>query len=610
MKFCVIHQQTSHNAHCPRRVVEQTTDRGIGWVNRYLDREYVRRIADTTLRTYAHNLLHFVRWWESVHHTSAIVEGDLTESTLLEYVRFQSSQQPRPSPSTINDRVAVAERAIRNEFPDAPCQIARGFHQAFLRRRPMGLGRPRVAMSRLRVKVPKRNIVPLSVDEVARFWSSFRTSRDLAIVGLMLLQGLRSAEVLALNRDDALLSEAQLRVPGKGNKFRFLPLAPETVQLLEHYLRLERPNPCSAALFVSLKGRARVALSPETTRHYRGTAHNFLSYLAADHPEVQCLEQLRREPHILGWMSRLHSQVPPLVTASYILRLIALRGICNELAWTEQLSELAHLIRREDIPRLPQRLPRPLTPEQDELLQQELRLRNDLGSNVFLLIRHTGMRIGECADLSFDCLRSTGSNQWAVHVPLGKLKTERMVPVDSFVCELVRRLQFFRSLDPLPVDGRLLARPRSKEALVRQLRDYLHQVCHALGLPTRIVPHQFRHRYASEMLRAGVGFPVLMKLLGHTSPEMTMRYLDVALTDLQREFQLARAKPRHLAPQPRTPFTPRAGLDGLIDSLLATQHMLEMFRRTLPNGTSRRRLDRLSNRLTKILSEARKLGIP
>jgi len=169
MKFCVIHQQTSHNANSPRRVVEQTTDRGIGWVNRYLDREYVRRIADTTLRTYAHNLLHFVRWWESVHHTCDIVEGDLTESTLLEYVRFQSSQQPRPSPSTINDRVAVAERAIRNEFPDAPCQIARGFHQAFLRRRPMGLGRPRVAMSRLRVKVPKRNVVPLSVDAVARF---------------------------------------------------------------------------------------------------------------------------------------------------------------------------------------------------------------------------------------------------------------------------------------------------------------------------------------------------------------------------------------------------------------------------------------------------------
>src|SRR5215472_3925550 len=256
MKFRVIYQH-SHDARSPIHVIEQAAGSEVGWINRYLDREYVRRLADTTLRTYAHNLLHFVRWWESVHHSGDIVEGDLTESTLLDYVRFQSSQQPRPSASTIKDRVAVADRALRNEFPDAPCQIARGFHQAFLPRMPMGLGRPRALMSRLRVKVPKRNIVPLSVDEVARFWSSFRTSRDFAIVGLMLLNGLRSAEILALNRDDVLLSEAQLRVRGKGNKWRLLPLAPETVQLLDHYLRLERPNPCSAALFVLLKGRAR-----------------------------------------------------------------------------------------------------------------------------------------------------------------------------------------------------------------------------------------------------------------------------------------------------------------------------------------------------------------
>src|SRR5713226_361327 len=214
MKFCVIYQQTSHTAQSPVRVVEQTTGRGVGWINRYLDREYVRRLADTTLRTYAHNLLHFVRWWESVHYTGDIGEGDLTESTLLDYVRFQSSQQPRPSASIINDRVAVADRALRNEFPNAPCQVARGFHQAFLRRGPMGIGRPTLAMSRLRVQVAKRNIVPLSVDEVARFWSSFHTSRDLAIVGLMLLQGLRSQEVLDLNRGDLLLPEAQIRVPG------------------------------------------------------------------------------------------------------------------------------------------------------------------------------------------------------------------------------------------------------------------------------------------------------------------------------------------------------------------------------------------------------------
>jgi integrase len=353
------------------------------------------------------------------------------------------------------------------------------------------------------------------------------------------------------------------------------------------------------------------SLSPDTSRHYRGTARNFLRYLGAEHPKLNSLDQLRRESHILGWMSHLHAQSPPLATASYINLLIALRCIFNELAWTEPLSELAHLIRREDIPRLPRRLPRPLTTQQDQLLQKELIRRNDLGGNAFLLIRHTGMRIGECADLSFECLRHTGPDQWAVHVPLGKLKTERMVPVDPFVCELVQRLRFFRSLDPLPADGRLLARPLTKEALVRQLRDYFHQVCHSLALSTRIVPHQLRHTYASEMLRAGVGFPAVMKLLGHTSPEMTMRYLEVTLSDLQHEFHLACSKPRHLAPQPMAPIASlRVGFGGVIDGLLCAQHVLEMFRRTLPNGASRSCLARLSNRLTKIVAEARKIATP
>jgi len=257
MKFRVIHQKTPAGAHSPYQVVEQSTGKGVGWINRYLDRDYVRRLANTSLYSYANSLLHFVRWWESVHHTGDISKDDLTESTLLDYVRFQSSLQPPPSAPTINDRVACADRAIRNEFPDAPCQAAHGFQQVYLHRRPLGLGRPRFELSRLRVKEPKLTIVPLSVDEVAHFWSSFRYARDLAIVGLMLMHGLRSAEVLALNPEDVLLSEGQLRVRGKGSKLRFLPLAPETTQLIDHYLRLERPDPCSAALFVALKGPAR-----------------------------------------------------------------------------------------------------------------------------------------------------------------------------------------------------------------------------------------------------------------------------------------------------------------------------------------------------------------
>ena len=325
---------------------------------------------------------------------------------------------------------------------------------------------------------PKLNIVPLSVDEVARFWSSFRSARDLAIVGLMLMQGLRSAEVMALNRDDVLLSEGQLRVRGKGTKLRLLPLAPETTQLLDHYLRLERPDPCSAALFVVLKGPGRgTRMTPaglrSLFRHHRSTTgvqlanpHRFQAHFrfgygaSRDEParthaadgalptskprcatcrsrrrtstcsmparrrsasilsrgspretlapsstpaspgaslraggrvsvdRTRCLparvtttswfatsssisepnirrllglEQLRRDPHILGWMAHLRAQTPPLATATCIGRLFALRTIFHELARTSHLAELADLLLREDIPRSPHTLPRPLT---------------------------------------------------------------------------------------------------------------------------------------------------------------------------------------------------------------------------------------------------------
>ena len=193
-------------------------------------------------------------------------------------------------------------------------------------------------------------------------------------------------------------------------------------------------------------------------------------------------------------------------------------------------------------------------------------------------------------------------------MPLGKLKTERMVPVDSFVCQLVQRLRFFRSFDSEPVDGRLLARSSTREALIRKLRRYLHAVCAETGIGKRVVPHQLRHTYASEMLRSGVEFVSIMKLLGHTSPEMTMLYLDVVLPDLQRELHRAHEHPRHLAPQPASHSpSSRAGLDGVIDALLAAQHVMEMFRRSLPNGQARNRLLRLSKRLFKILAEIRKL---
>ena len=256
MTFQVVHSQAAGNARSPFRIVEQPMGREVEWVNRFLDREYVRCLAPATLRGYAMDLLHFLRWWAGVNQTDAVSESALA-SALPDYVRFQAGQQPRPAPATINRRVIVVGCALRHEFPDAACTTDPGFSHFYWLRSSLGCGRFRPARSRYRVKEPKRIPTPLSVDQVARFWSGFRTARDLAIVGLMLLQGLRSKEVIALDCEDVQLAESQICVRGKGNKIRMLTLASEATHLLDHYLRLERPAACGPAPFVSLKGRAR-----------------------------------------------------------------------------------------------------------------------------------------------------------------------------------------------------------------------------------------------------------------------------------------------------------------------------------------------------------------
>jgi hypothetical protein len=148
--------------------------------------------------------------------------------------------------------------------------------------------------------------------------------------------------------------------------------------------------------------------------------------------------------------------------------------------------------------------------------------------------------------------------------------------------------------------------------LIRKLRAVLQEVVSAAGIPVRIVPHQFRHTYGTEMLRAGVSFAAVIKLLGHKSSRMTLEYLEITQQDLQREFHLAISHPRHLVPSHTTSsgLPPRPDLSSLTASLMAAQHVLEMYRRMVDDQAARRLLDRLANRILKILKETRKLNPP
>lgn len=252
MKLSVVYQPSAPSTS-PYRLRHE--DEGeLQWANDFLDGQRLRQLSPRSLRIYAYDLLNFARWFERRHQPFA----EISESTLVDYVRSQLEQDPKPTPQTVNHRLGTLRCCYRfhtgQEIPAGKVH----FQRRYTKRSRLGYGRPCRAIARgLRLKQDRRVIVPLSAEEVSKFWETFRTYRDLGLVGLMLWDGLRSCEVLALELEDVQLAEGQMRVHGKGNKKRLVPLPSEILEVLWNYLRLERPLTNSPALFVSLKGRQR-----------------------------------------------------------------------------------------------------------------------------------------------------------------------------------------------------------------------------------------------------------------------------------------------------------------------------------------------------------------
>ena len=169
-------------------------------------------------------------------------------------------------------------------------------------------------------------------------------------------------------------------------------------------------------------------LRPGTVRNYRISIHSFLSYLHATFPRLHQLSQIRRNPHVLGWLRFLAQHHPPLRNKTRMEYLITVRRLLCDLADDYPLSP--DLVRSEDFPFSDLYLPRPLSPDDDRRLQEQLCRSHTLEAYALRLMRATGLRIGECLDLSADCLQLVGKQQAALHVPLGKLHSERWVPVD------------------------------------------------------------------------------------------------------------------------------------------------------------------------------------
>lgn len=357
-------------------------------------------------------------------------------------------------------------------------------------------------------------------------------------------------------------------------------------------------------------------LQPTTMHHYRHTARLFLDYLKESFPAVRLPSQLRRDPHMLGWLEYLWKRRniagAPLTNGTRGHYVLQMRTLLDLLADCPQ-PPVTGLLRSLDVPPRLYCLPRPLTPEDDARLQEHWRQQTDLFSCALLLQRLTGMRIGECADLSPDCLRHLGDNLWTLHVPHGKPRSERWVPVDDRVRVLIERLSFLRTLPPAADPRFLLPRPGGRQILLSRLRQTLRNAAGRVGIKAHIVPHQLRHTFATTMLRSGVSLPALMKLLGHHNANMTLLYVEVTQQDLQREYHAARLHPRHQVPLPPTlqhPSDPGVSADSpaVLAALTTATRLLDLYRQnTVPPSVSKPLL-LLSRRLSRIRCRFRNLS--
>lgn len=108
----------------------------------------------------------------------------------------------------------------------------------------------------------KKNIqIPFSESEVGQVLGSiepisFESSRDLSIILLFYATGIRRAELIGITMKDVDLKNNLLKVLGKRNKERFLPLLPEIVDLINKYLEFREGVVATGttSLFVTGKG--------------------------------------------------------------------------------------------------------------------------------------------------------------------------------------------------------------------------------------------------------------------------------------------------------------------------------------------------------------------
>jgi site-specific recombinase XerD len=272
----------------------------------------------------------------------------------------------------------------------------------------------------------------------------------------------------------------------------------------------------------------RVTLRPSSMPHIERTLREFALWLRDEAPEVSAVRDLRRA-HIERYKRHV-AQKPNLRGGRLSKRTLAgelstLRICLERLGeWDAEDAPARTLMFPGDVPKLDDPLPRFIDDGAAKKLIQAARATDDPFARLAVeFLARTGLRRGEFLDLKVDSVVQIGAAYW-LHVPLGKLRTDRYIPLHPQLKELLDAWVTDRPADLrepwlFMAHGRRLGPESVRKALLR--------VAQEAGLGP-VTPHQLRHTLATQAINRGMSLEAIAALLGHKSMRMTMVYAKIS----------------------------------------------------------------------------------
>ncbi|HEX2923376.1 MAG TPA: tyrosine-type recombinase/integrase [Chloroflexota bacterium] len=148
---------------------------------------------------------------------------------------------------------------------------------------------------------------------------------------------------------------------------------------------------------------------------------------------------------------------------------------------------------------------------------------------ILLFLLDTGVRASELCNLRIRDLDLTGMRA----IVLGKGNKHRAVYIGLATARAVRR--YLKPLEQSP-DSPVFITERKQAFTPSSLRQMMERLGEAAGLKgVRCSPHTMRHTAAVMFLRAGGHVFALKEMLGHTTLDMTMKYVALAQADVQAQ---------------------------------------------------------------------------